>query len=389
MSQESALSVLLIEDEPDAAKLVQYVLSKPGGVPLAVDWASDLRSGLERLSQREYQAVLLDLNLPDSSGFDTFARVRQQSADRAVIVLTAHEDEALALQAVRSGADEYLIKSDIRDRFLAQRIRYAVERNRLRRQSPEKPVRAGRILSLIGSKGGAGTTTVVLNLAAALAKMGKSVVALELASQYGSFAAHLNHVPAWDAATLLKTSAEVMTRDALESCLTPLEGGFRALFGPQRFEDYRAVSPEHARALLRTAAMVADFTLVDVPSTFGPATLEIVQHSGFTAVVVERDWLGLDAARAKAPLLRPAAARAGSVGVVLCSKTHLECMPLAEFSRRLGYGIVGLLPPAGDMLAANHSELPLAVSRPGTPFAESVVEMARRFNADPVRFVPV
>src|SRR5579859_2400762 len=105
MEREAECPVLLIEDEPDAAKLVQYVLSKGTAPKLAVDWAPNLRSGLERLTEREFEAILLDLNLPDSSGFETFARVRQQTAEGAVIVLTAQEDEALALQAVRSGAD--------------------------------------------------------------------------------------------------------------------------------------------------------------------------------------------------------------------------------------------------------------------------------------------
>src|SRR5581483_4294888 len=135
MEQECECSVLLIEDEPDAAKLVQYVLSKGTAPKLVIEWAPNLSSGLERLSARDFEAILLDLNLPDSSGFDTFARVRQQTAEGAVIILTAQEDEALALQAVRSGADEYLIKSDIRDRYLAQRIRYAIERKRLNRRT--------------------------------------------------------------------------------------------------------------------------------------------------------------------------------------------------------------------------------------------------------------
>ena len=107
MPQESELSVLLIEDDPDAARLIQHVLTKGTPRPVAVESAGDLRSGLERLAARNFQAVLLDLNLPDSSGFDTFACIRQKAPDQAVIVLTGQEDEALALQAVRAGADEY------------------------------------------------------------------------------------------------------------------------------------------------------------------------------------------------------------------------------------------------------------------------------------------
>src|SRR5579871_6068725 len=207
MPQPSQCRILLIEDEPDAARMVEYVLSKTTAPKLVVDWAADLGSGLRRLENTEFEAILLDLNLPDSKGFDTFARVRQQSADPAVIILTAQEDESLALQAVRSGADEYLIKSDIRDRYLSQRIRYAIERKRLQRQNGAKPNCQGRIFGFIASKGGVGTTTLVLNLAAALAESGKSVAAVEMACGYGSFAAHLGHTPAWNTSTLWKTTS--------------------------------------------------------------------------------------------------------------------------------------------------------------------------------------
>ena len=387
MSQEPELSVLLIEDEPDAARLVTHVLSKGSSAPLSVDWAGDLCSGLERLAERSFQAVLLDLNLPDSSGFETFARVREQAADQAVIVLTAQEDEALALQAVRAGADEYLIKSDIRERFLAQRVRHAVERKRLRENAAHKAHAPGKIFPFFGTKGGAGTTTLVLNVAAALARQRKSVVAMELVPEYGSFAAHLEQTPSWDSATLFKTGPEAITREALESCLTPSVGGFRALFGPQRPEDYAAAPAGHARALLRTAATVADWTVIDLGSSLPPAIGEIVQHAAFSTLVVERDPLGLHAASVKLPLLRAAGARDEEIGIALVDKTpHVERVPAAEFARRLGCGIVAVIPASGDQLAAHSLPLPLVLNRPDSPFAESIRELANRLTAERVRF---
>lgn len=388
MDREPECPVLLIEDEPDAAKLVQYVLSKGTAPKLAVDWAPDLRSGLERLARREFEAILLDLNLPDSSGFETFARVRQQTAEGAVIVLTAQEDEALALQAVRSGADEYLIKSEIRDRFLAQRIRYAIERKRLNRQTAAKPVRKGKIFAFIGAKGGAGTTTLILNLAAALAKMGESVTAVELAPGYSSFSAHLRQSPSWNSSTLLKTAAEAVTRDEVESCLADCGCGFRALFGPQRIEDYCELSVEHVRAVLRNAAPLADYTLVDLPSSLPLYTSEVVRHAAFFTLVLERDWLGLHSGTAKMPLLKAAGMRDDAFGLSLVNKTpHVELLPAPEFAGQLGCGVMAAIPAAGDLLAANHSPQPLVLNRPDAPFSECIFELAKRFCAEPVRLV--
>jgi len=387
MLQEPELSVLLIEDEPDAARLIQHVLSRGGGPPVAVDWTGDLRTGLERLAERDYHAILLDLNLPDSNGFDTFACVRQKAADRAVIVLTGHEDEALALQAVRAGADEYLIKSDIRDRFLGQRIRYAVERNRLKSRESSKSIKNGKIVSFIGAKGGAGTSTLVVNVAAALAKAGKSVTAIELMPEYGSFAALLNHSPSWDISTLLRGAPEMISHDAVASCLDEVGAGFRALCAPQRPEDYRPATPEQTRALLEVARTMADYTLVDMPATLTAPIQEVIQHSAFTALVLERNRIGLHAALAKIPVLQSIATRPSAVGAVLVNKTpFVEFLTPSEFSNRLGCEIVAVVPPAADLLAACESEALPVVTSPDILFSQAVQVVARRLNPGSARF---
>jgi CheY-like chemotaxis protein/MinD-like ATPase involved in chromosome partitioning or flagellar assembly len=382
MPQESELSVLLIEDEPDAARLIQHILSRSGGTPVTVDWAADLRTGLERLAERDYQAVLLDLNLPDSNGFDTFACIRHKVPNRAVIVLTGQEDDEMAMQAVRAGADEYLVKSEIRDRFLVQRIRYAVERNRLKSQDSGKAVKNGKIFSFIGAKGGAGTTTLVVNIAAELAKAGKSVIAIELMPEYGAFAMLLNHSPSRDMATLLRGAPETISRDAVACCLEEFEAGFRALCGPQRAEDYHPVTADQARLLLGIARTLADYTLVDVPSIFAPSIQEVMQHSALTTVVVERNRIGLNAALAKMPALQAMAPHPGTLGAVLINKApFIEYLTPSECGKRLGCGIFGVVPPAADLHAAGESDAPTVLSRPDIPFSQSIQDLARRLTS--------
>jgi Flp pilus assembly CpaE family ATPase len=361
--------------------LIQHVLAKETECPVVVEWVGNLRTGLERLAERDYQAILLDLNLPDSSGFETFAAIRPRASDRAVIVLTGQEDEALALQAVRAGADDYLIKSDIRVRFLARRIRYAVERNRLQCQHSEGSAKNGKILTFVGAKGGAGTSTLVINVAAVLARAGKTAIAIELTPEYGSFAGLLNCTPSCDIATLLERAPETMSRRAVALCLENVRPGFRALCGPRRVEEHRPLLPGQARSLLGFARTLADYILVDVPSIFAASIEEVVQHSTFTAMVLERNRLGLGAAQAKLPALKSIAASPGTVAAVLIGKTTFtEFLTPAEFSKRLGCGILAVIPPAADLHAVAESDALTALSRPESLFSQSIVDFARRLN---------
>jgi PAS domain S-box-containing protein len=92
--------------------------------------ATRLSDGLERLATGGVDLVLLDLSLPDSKGLDTFTACYNRNADVPIVVLTALEDENVALLALRGGAQDYLIKSEINPRSLARAIRYAIERKR-------------------------------------------------------------------------------------------------------------------------------------------------------------------------------------------------------------------------------------------------------------------
>ncbi len=127
------ITVLLIEDNPGDARLIHAVLAERGG-PVELVSASRLAEGLERLDQGGLDLVLVDLSLPDSAGLDTLARVQERAAAVPVVVLTGTDDEALGLEAVQKGAQDYLVKGQAPPALLNRAIRYAIER----KQAQEK-----------------------------------------------------------------------------------------------------------------------------------------------------------------------------------------------------------------------------------------------------------
>src|SRR5580704_7662349 len=125
-------NVLLIEDNPGDADLVRLRLIE-GKSPVKVSCVSRLSEGLDSLTRETPSVVLLDLNLPDSRGAETFRRVLEHSPSVPVVVLSGQDDEGLAIKAVHQGVQDYLIKSDISSKHLERAIRYAVERQGLLR----------------------------------------------------------------------------------------------------------------------------------------------------------------------------------------------------------------------------------------------------------------
>ncbi len=130
----SSIKVLLIEDNEADTRLIRELLRAESDGLFETDTADRLSSGLERLAQKTFDVVLLDLSLPDSQGFDTFTRVREQATGLPIMLLTGLDDKAFAIHAVHEGAQDYLIKGEITGPLLSRAILYAVERNKMVRE---------------------------------------------------------------------------------------------------------------------------------------------------------------------------------------------------------------------------------------------------------------
>lgn len=122
--------VLLIEDNPGDVRLVQEMLDEGPGFAFDIECLGRLDSGVERLAKGGIDLLLLDLDLPDSQGLDTFIKAHTQATEVPIVVLTGFDDEKLGLNAVQKGAQDYLVKGKIDGNQLVHAVRYAIERNR-------------------------------------------------------------------------------------------------------------------------------------------------------------------------------------------------------------------------------------------------------------------
>ena len=125
------VGVLLVEDNPGDARLVEIMLSEPGLMwDFDIRHSSRLGSALEELEGSDFDVVLLDLSLPDSQGMETVERIRSAASRTPVVVLSGRDDEEMALEALQGGADDYLVKGRGDGDLVARSIRYAIERKK-------------------------------------------------------------------------------------------------------------------------------------------------------------------------------------------------------------------------------------------------------------------
>lgn len=120
--------VLLIEDDADLVTLTRRALAAERDPAFTVDSCGTLGEALDYLESHDPDVILLDLGLPDSAGLGTFDKVRAVAPSLPIVVLTVTDDRAVGLEAVRRGAQDYLVKGDTDLRLLPRILQYAIER---------------------------------------------------------------------------------------------------------------------------------------------------------------------------------------------------------------------------------------------------------------------
>ncbi|MBK8488275.1 MAG: response regulator [Chitinophagales bacterium] len=134
MEEKNPMNILLVEDNPADARLVEIYLSESTMIEPMIMKTAELGKGLLMLEEHDFDVVLLDLTLPDSSGFSTIKTMLDEFPEQTVIVMTGLEDETVALNSVKAGAQDFIVKGQFDSNLLSRTITYAIERHQLQRR---------------------------------------------------------------------------------------------------------------------------------------------------------------------------------------------------------------------------------------------------------------
>lgn len=123
-----SVTILLIEDNIAEARLLQEYLQQAESKQFSLVHVKRLGDALNALRHKNYDVILLDLTLPDSQGLSSLSLLIEQSPSIPIVVLTNTNDEDLAIEAVRQGAQDYLVKRQVNVHVLVRALCYAIER---------------------------------------------------------------------------------------------------------------------------------------------------------------------------------------------------------------------------------------------------------------------
>jgi MinD-like ATPase involved in chromosome partitioning or flagellar assembly len=275
------------------------------------------------------------------------------------------------------GAEDYLVKEEISPTHLLRAIRGAIYRHKRRAPAPSTPNRpSGYTVGFVGTKGGVGVTSTVLNLAAVLAPE-RSTIALETAVGRCGFAQHLKPDPR--PAPVQHLGERPPSRNDSDwtapTCL-----GARVLYEPLAFCEGTPAAVAQSREILRRAAAQADFVLVDAGSQFDSVTQAVLAACQAIVLVVDREPASFAAVRDWAQRLMEMGAAGREFSLVLVDRSGLgtsSALEHASFARP----ILAVIPHAGDRIVwALERQRPIAYLDAGDAVSTAIGEVAVRLT---------
>jgi Flp pilus assembly CpaE family ATPase len=345
--QGKQLRVLLVEDNPGDARLVQEMLSEAEGNRFSIQHADSLLTALDALSHREFDVALLDLSLPDCQGMQTFTSIQMHAPGLPIVVLTGLESESMALDAVRSGVQDYLIKGTLATDSLVRALEYAIVREKKSaEQSGGEPKTT--ILGFLSSKGGVGTTTFACHFTRELRRQtDQKVLLVDLDVCSGTTGFLLRVQPA---STILDAATNLHRLDIQfwKGLVCTATNGIDFMQAPGAVHFGDQLSGERVRHVLRFARSLYEWIVVDM------GRLDVVSMSLLTEMkdlfVVSTDELPAlyEAKRVIKQLLEKGSTRE-QVRLVLNRASRATMGTLNEFEKALGYPIYGVLSESHEL----------------------------------------
>lgn len=379
--------ILVVDDEIVIARELQARLCGMGHEVVGI--AATAQQAIDLAVAKQPDLALMDINLKGAmDGIGAATEIRRRCSI-PIIYLTAFTDEQTLERARVTEPFGYLVKP-FAEGALRANIEMALHKHKSdQKRETANQAKKGNVVAVLGAKGGVGTTTVAINLAASLASQGRSVIAVELRPCFGTLVNHLRRsAPAENLRTLLDLGAGELSAKEIGACLCAASPRLRVLFGPQTVGEFKDIQPEQVTALVGGLTRLADIIVLDLPCQPSDATRAALQQCDHVALVVEREPSCVAAARVTQEMLKSWKVDEASVGAVLVNRVSLSLpmklddatsAKLDDVTSALGFGMTGVIPPAAHALAAAlQATTPLVLCQPQHMAAVAMAAVATK-----------
>ncbi|RMG81008.1 MAG: response regulator [Chloroflexi bacterium] len=366
--------ILVVDDDVDSLKLIGLMLQKNGYEVIAANNGS---RALQKATAEIPDLIILDVMMPDMNGYEVCRRLRANpdTQNIPIIMFTAKtliDDKVAGFEA---GADDYLTKPT-HPAELASRVRAILARSSSGKQ-PKKGPSKGATIGIIGAKGGVGTTTLAINLGAAMLQQGDDPIICDLRLGQGSMGLFLGLGRSHGLANVLRRPPQDINAGTIEGEIVTHASGLRTLLSSARPREMEIkFTPDMASALIEGLRQLGRPTIFDLGAGLNRITAHIQRQMDKLILIVEPNTPTLTMAR---ELINDLAAEgAGRINVAVVNRAQSSLQtPWHEVEKILGQDIRAIISAAPELaFQAIEAGTPIVLYQPNAIVASQMIKLA-------------
>lgn len=293
------IRVLIVDDIPETRENVKKLLYFENDIEI-VGTAANGREGVELALKLQPDVVLMDLNMPEMDGITASEAISAQAPNVQVVMMSVQGEADYLRRSMLAGAREFLIKPFSGEELVTSIHRvyqFAATRRVVAPPPPTAtpvtppppPPRVGKIIAVMGSKGGCGASTIAVNLAVALREESKARVALLDANlEFGDVGVLLNLPSSRTIAELVSGKADI-DEEVLDGTMAAHSSAIKVLLAPPRPELAELVKVEHLKRILELLDKSYDFIVIDLWKSFQETTVFFLDHADIILLIATPD----------------------------------------------------------------------------------------------------
>ncbi len=367
------MNVFLVTDDDTKGAAIRQVLLKEG-LDCPASHVIRIARAPQQLSRAETELIVAAL--PEDAersaqALEMLEQLPRRNGTRVLAVGPAC-DAKLVLRALRGVVDDYVDEADLESELLAALGRWRNSRS-------EKEV-AGRVIALLAPSGGSGSSTLAVNLAAALAGKHNAAALVDLKLEAGDLAALLDLKPTYSLADLCQNLAR-LDRSFFERSLVRHSTGIHLLAPPRHIDDIAQITPEGVHQAILLARSMFSYVLLDLDHSFRPEQAEAIHMADMILLVLRLDFTSLRNARRALEYLERLGVSRERIRVVVNRHGQPKEVPASKAEEALGMKVFHYVPDDPKSVnRANNNGVPVIVESPRAGVSRSLARLAAGVN---------
>ncbi|QNB46922.1 response regulator [Thermanaerosceptrum fracticalcis] len=370
------IRVLLVDDTDETRDNVRRILSFDREVAV-IGEARDGLEALQKVQALNPDVVLMDVNMPKLDGIAATERISLEYPGCAVIFLSVQGEPEYLRKAMMAGARDYLVKPFSGDELMDTIKRaYQLETKRVapgkeNKLSKVKP----QVVTIFGTKGGVGKTTIAVNLAVLLANTKKKVVIVDLDLQFGDVSVFLNLLPKRTMAELAQEGNN-LDIELVESYMIPHLSGIKILPAPGRPEYAELIAPVQMEKVISILKQHYDYVVIDTPPLFNETNLVALDLSTQVFLALSLDLATIKNVKLSLELLDSLHHR-GKTKLILNRASEDMGIKISNAEETLDFLIAAQIPSDGKLcVSALNKGIPFVLSDPNARVSQAIRNIA-------------